>query len=154
MFKYLRLGALEPHDLVLAELPGNIDRHREDVKRLAARGLLHAHVLRSRTETGLRDHLGRPDCTALTLASGSTASSPNRTRARSFWTRYGGVDEQLPELPSGTREAPASRGDGDLRGWCFRSHSTMSTMRFRRSSARLESPLHPAPIARTPVGSR
>jgi hypothetical protein len=66
-FKYLRLRALEPHDLVLAKLTRNIDRDREDVKRLAARGLLHAHVLRSRYESELRDQLGRPEREDLTL---------------------------------------------------------------------------------------
>ena len=66
-FKYLRLRALEPHDLVLAKLTRNIDRDREDLKRLASRGLLDAHVLRSRYENELRYQLGRPEREDLTL---------------------------------------------------------------------------------------
>jgi hypothetical protein len=66
-FKYLQLRALDPHDLVLAKLTRNIDRDREDVKRLATRGLLDAHVLRSRYEKELRYQLGRPEREDLTL---------------------------------------------------------------------------------------
>src|SRR4051812_46937266 len=61
-----------------------------------------------------RRNAGTALATCSTTVVGPPASASNQTVARSFCTRYGGVDEQLSELPSGTREAPASRGDGDL----------------------------------------
>jgi hypothetical protein len=66
-FTRLRLKALEPHDLILAKLPRNIDRDREDLKRLASRGLLDPRVLRHRYESELRYQLGRPEREDLTL---------------------------------------------------------------------------------------
>lgn len=66
-FKRLRLKALEPHDLILAKLPRNIDRDREGVKCLASRGLLDPRVLRARYEAELRYQLGGPEREDLTL---------------------------------------------------------------------------------------
>lgn len=66
-FGNLQLRAFEPHDLVLAKLPRNIDRDREDVKRLAAGPGLDPSVLKQRYETELRYQLGRPEREDLTL---------------------------------------------------------------------------------------
>ena len=66
-FRNLRLKAMERHDLALAKLVRNLDRDREDVKRLAAGPGLDATVLRERYQTELRYQLGRPDREDLTL---------------------------------------------------------------------------------------
>ncbi len=66
-FEKLRLMALERHDLLLAKLERNIDRDREDLKRLVRSGGIEAAVLRSRYEAELRPFLGRPDREDLTI---------------------------------------------------------------------------------------
>jgi hypothetical protein len=66
-FLKLRLLALEKHDLVLAKLARNIDRDREDVKRLAAGPGLDPTVLRERYHAELRYQFGSPDREDLTL---------------------------------------------------------------------------------------
>ena len=66
-FRNLRLKAFERHDLVLAKLARNIDRDREDVKRLAAGPGLDPQVLKQRYETELRYQFGRPEREDLTL---------------------------------------------------------------------------------------
>ena len=66
-FKNLRLKALERHDLALAKLARNIDRDREDVKRLATGPGLNPDLLKQRYEIELRYQLGRPEREDLTL---------------------------------------------------------------------------------------
>ncbi|MDO8794754.1 MAG: DUF6036 family nucleotidyltransferase [Vicinamibacterales bacterium] len=66
-FTHLRLKALEVHDLVLAKLARNIDRDREDVRRLATDGKLDAAVLQRRYDEELRYQSGRPEREDLTL---------------------------------------------------------------------------------------
>ncbi len=66
-FTQLRLKALEVHDLVLAKLARNIDRDREDVRRLATDGKLDAAVLQRRYDEELRYQSGRPEREDLTL---------------------------------------------------------------------------------------
>lgn len=66
-FRHLRLKALERHDLVLAKLTRNIDRDREDVKRLAIGPGLDPAVLRERYQSELRWQLGRPEREDTTL---------------------------------------------------------------------------------------
>lgn len=66
-FRHLRVMAMEAHDLVLAKLARNIDRDREDVRRLALNGSLDAEVLTRRYEDELRYQSGRPDREDLTL---------------------------------------------------------------------------------------
>ena len=66
-FKHLRLMALEPHDLVLAKLTRNIDRDREDVKRLATKPGLDHNVLQERYHAELRHQVGRPEREDLTM---------------------------------------------------------------------------------------
>ncbi len=58
---------IERHDLVLARLARNIDRDREDVKRLAAGPGLDPQVLKQRYESELRHQFGRPEREDLTL---------------------------------------------------------------------------------------
>jgi G:T-mismatch repair DNA endonuclease (very short patch repair protein) len=60
-FRNLRLKAFERHDLVLAKLERNIDRDREDLRRLTSGPGLDVNVLRERYATELRPWLGRPD---------------------------------------------------------------------------------------------
>ena len=67
-FKNLRLKAFERHDLVLSKLARNLDRDREDVKRLAAKPGLDPTLLKERYDTELRDQLARPEREDLTLA--------------------------------------------------------------------------------------
>lgn len=66
-FRNLRLRAFERHDLVLAKLERNIDRDREDLRRLVLGPGLDPEVLRERYATELRPWLGRPDREDLTL---------------------------------------------------------------------------------------
>ena len=66
-FKNLRLKAFEPHDLVLSKLARNLDRDREDVKRLAAKPSLDPSLLKERYHTELRHQLARPEREDLTL---------------------------------------------------------------------------------------
>jgi hypothetical protein len=67
-FKNLRLKAFELHDLMLAKLARNIDRDREDVKRLAERPGFDPALLRQRYHDELRSQLlGPPDRGDLTL---------------------------------------------------------------------------------------
>jgi hypothetical protein len=66
-FRNLRLKALERHDLVLAKLTRNIDRDREDIKRLALGPGLDPEVRRERYQSELRWQLGRPDREDTTL---------------------------------------------------------------------------------------
>ena len=60
-FRHLRLKALERHDLVLAKLTRNINRNREDVKRLAIGPGLDPKILQDRYHSELRWKLGRPE---------------------------------------------------------------------------------------------
>jgi hypothetical protein len=66
-FKKLRLRAFEPHDLVLAKLARNIDRDREDVRRLARHPGLNPALLVQRYRDELRHQLGRSEREDLTL---------------------------------------------------------------------------------------
>lgn len=66
-FRNLQLKAFERHDLVLAKLGRNIDRDREDVKRLTAGPGLDPEVLRRRYDRELRYQFGRPEREDLTL---------------------------------------------------------------------------------------
>ena len=56
-FRYLRLRALDRHDLVLAKLVRNSDRDREDVRRIAAGPGLDTAVLHDRYHAELRFQL-------------------------------------------------------------------------------------------------
>lgn len=67
-FRNLRLKAFERHDLVLSKLARNLDRDREDVKRLAAKPGLDPTVLKERYDSELRHLLARPERDDLTLA--------------------------------------------------------------------------------------
>jgi hypothetical protein len=66
-FRNLRLRAFERHDLVLAKLERNIDRDREDLRRVVRGPGLDVEVLRERYATELRPWLGRPDREDLTM---------------------------------------------------------------------------------------
>jgi hypothetical protein len=66
-FRHLCVKALERHDLVLAKLTRNIDRDREDVKRLAIGPGLDPAVLQERYTSELRWQLGRPEREDTTL---------------------------------------------------------------------------------------
>jgi hypothetical protein len=66
-FTHLRLMAMDAHDLVLAKLARNIDRDREDVRRLAMDGSLDVAVLKQRYAEELRYQSGRPEREDLTL---------------------------------------------------------------------------------------
>ena len=65
-FERLRLKAFEVHDLVLAKLARNIDRDREDVKRLAVHPGLRPDILARRYHEELRFQFGRPESGDLT----------------------------------------------------------------------------------------
>jgi hypothetical protein len=67
-FRNLRLKGFERHDLVLSKLARNLDRDREDVKRLAAKPGLDPTLLKQRYDTELRHQLSRPEREDLTLA--------------------------------------------------------------------------------------
>ena len=56
-FRYLRLLALDPHDLALSKLERNSPKDREDVEYLAKRIPLDPAVLRERYEKELRPYL-------------------------------------------------------------------------------------------------
>lgn len=64
---YLRLFALDPHDLALAKLERNLQRDRDDVMYLARTVPLDVEVLRQRYQAELRPYLGRPEREDLTL---------------------------------------------------------------------------------------
>ncbi|MGE3404332.1 MAG: DUF6036 family nucleotidyltransferase [Vicinamibacterales bacterium] len=66
-FRHLRLMAMEAHDLVLAKLARNVDRDREDVRRLALNGSLDVAVLKRRYDDELRYQSGWPEREDLTL---------------------------------------------------------------------------------------
>ncbi len=54
---YLRLYALEAHDMALSKLERNLERDRDDVRRLALAGYLRAEVLKKRYYEELRPNL-------------------------------------------------------------------------------------------------
>lgn len=56
-WRRLRLLALEAHDLALSKLGRNIERDRDDVRRLALGGYLKAETLRERYYSELRPNL-------------------------------------------------------------------------------------------------
>lgn len=58
-WRFLRLYALEAHDLALTKLERNYERDREDVQRLARAGHLDREVLRRRYYEELRPYLSR-----------------------------------------------------------------------------------------------
>lgn len=58
-WRFLKLHALEAHDLALAKLERNFDRDRDDVQRLARAGHLDRGVLRRRYLEELRPYLSR-----------------------------------------------------------------------------------------------
>ena len=60
-FRHLRLWALEVHDLVLAKLTRNIDRDREDVRRLARHPGLDRALLEQRYRDELRFQVPQAD---------------------------------------------------------------------------------------------
>jgi hypothetical protein len=60
-FRHLRLWALEVHDLVLAKLTRNIDRDRDDVKRLARYPGLDPALLEQRYRNELRFQVPRQE---------------------------------------------------------------------------------------------
>lgn len=67
-YRYLRLWALDPYDLVLTKLGRNIVRDREDVKYLAKAQKLDLELLKSRYHAELRPYvIGRPSEYDLTL---------------------------------------------------------------------------------------
>ncbi len=66
-FRHLRLWALEVHDLVLAKLTRNIDRDRDDVKRLARYPGLDRDLLEQRYRDELRFQVSRPEREDTTL---------------------------------------------------------------------------------------
>ena len=66
-FRKLRVRALEKHDLVLAKLPRNSDRDREDFQEIARNVGLDADLLRDRYHDELRLHLSNPARDDLTL---------------------------------------------------------------------------------------
>jgi hypothetical protein len=66
-FKYIRLFALDPYDIVLAKIERNIQRDRDDVKHLAAIVPLDLEILKLRYEAELRPILGNPNREDLTL---------------------------------------------------------------------------------------
>ncbi len=61
VLRHIRLWALEVHDLVLAKLTRNIDRDREDVKRLARYPGLDRALLEQRYREELRFQVSRQD---------------------------------------------------------------------------------------------
>lgn len=66
-WRFLRLFALEAHDIALSKLERNWERDRDDVQRLAAAGHIGPQVLRERYEKELRSYLARPEREDLTL---------------------------------------------------------------------------------------
>jgi hypothetical protein len=66
-FQRLHLKAFEKHDLALTKLSRNLDRDREDVKRLAAGPGLDAEVLLERYHDEMRFQFGLPEREDLTL---------------------------------------------------------------------------------------
>ncbi len=66
-WRFLRLFALEAHDIALSKLERNYERDRDDVQRLAAAGHIHPETLRHRYEKELRVYLSRPEREDLTL---------------------------------------------------------------------------------------
>lgn len=66
-FRHVHLHALEVHDLVLAKLSRNIDRDREDVRRLALYPGLDSSLLEQRYRDELRFQVTRPDREDTTL---------------------------------------------------------------------------------------
>ena len=67
VFRHLHLRALEVHDLVLAKLTRNIDRDREDVRRLARHPGLDRAILERRYRDELRFQVHRPERDDVTL---------------------------------------------------------------------------------------
>ena len=67
-FRHIRLRALDVHDLVLAKLTRNIDRDRDDVRRLARHPGLDPRVLERRYYDELRFQVARPEREDTTLA--------------------------------------------------------------------------------------
>jgi hypothetical protein len=65
---FLKLFALEAHDIALSKLERNYERDRDDVQRLAATGQIDPKVLRERYEEELRVYLARPEREDLTLS--------------------------------------------------------------------------------------
>jgi hypothetical protein len=66
-FEHLRLMAFEVHDLVLAKLARNIDRDREDLRRLASHPGLDPDLLARRYHEEVRFQFGRPENGDVTL---------------------------------------------------------------------------------------
>ena len=66
-WQFLKLFALEAHDIALSKLERNYERDRDDVQRLAAAGHISPDVLRDRYEKELRVYLSRPEREDLTL---------------------------------------------------------------------------------------
>ena len=54
---YLKLFALEVHDLALSKLERNLDRDRDDIQRLARAGLLKTEILKERYYREVRPNL-------------------------------------------------------------------------------------------------
>ena len=67
VFRYIRLLALDPHDLVLTKLTRNADRDRGDVEYLATAVPLDVSVLRQRYQREMRPYVGIPEREDLTL---------------------------------------------------------------------------------------
>jgi hypothetical protein len=59
VWRFLKLYALEAHDLALTKLERNYERDREDVQRLARAGHLDRETLSSRYRQELRPYLSR-----------------------------------------------------------------------------------------------
>lgn len=66
-FQHLHLKVMERHDLVLAKLARNLDRDREDVRRLATGPGLDGRLMKRRYQSELRHQLSRPERDDLTL---------------------------------------------------------------------------------------
>ena len=73
-WQFLRLFALEAHDLALSKLERNYERDRDDVQRLAAAGRINPKVLRERYKKELRGYLAKPEREDLTLDSVASAA--------------------------------------------------------------------------------
>ena len=59
-YRYLRLWALEPHDLALTKLERNWDLDRSDLTQMARAGLLDSGTLKRRYDREMRPYLVEP----------------------------------------------------------------------------------------------
>jgi len=106
VIRYIRLLALDPHDLVLTKLPRNADRDRGDVEYLATAVPLDVSVLRQRYQREMRPYLGVPEREDLTLPCGS----------RSFRRRSERIPPAREAVPESAYVGTCWGGDALLTG--------------------------------------